>query len=49
MLEGKRAVFDQYGPVAGQFSEARASQWRRYVKEFAARHLLGGVPPGGAP
>ena len=32
LLEGNRAVFDQYSPVPGQFSEARAAQWRRHVK-----------------
>ena len=31
LLEGNRAIFDQYGPVSGQFSEARAAQWRRHV------------------
>jgi hypothetical protein len=31
LLEGNRAIFDQYGPVPDQFSEARAAQWRRHV------------------
>lgn len=31
LLEGNRAIFDQYGPAPGQFSEARAAQWHRHV------------------
>jgi hypothetical protein len=31
MLEKNRAIFDQYGPIRGQFSEARARQWHRHV------------------
>ncbi|MFG2045752.1 HNH endonuclease [Dactylosporangium sp. NPDC048998] len=31
LLEENRVIFIQYGPVAGNFSEARATQWRRHV------------------
>jgi hypothetical protein len=30
-LEENRSIFDQYGPTPGDFSEARASQWRRHA------------------
>lgn len=31
LLEENRAIFDQYGPIPDEFSEARAHQWRRHV------------------
>lgn len=31
LLEANKAVFDLYGPVAGDFDEDRADQWRRHV------------------
>jgi hypothetical protein len=31
MLEANRAIFDQYGPILNDFSEARARQWQRHV------------------
>jgi hypothetical protein len=31
LLEENRAIFAQYGPIPGEFSEARAGQWRRHL------------------
>jgi hypothetical protein len=31
MLDANRTIFDRYGPISGEFSEARARQWHRHV------------------